>query len=49
VGPDGRPLLRLGRGQERRLKGGHPWAFSNEIAMKPEYRQLPPGAPVRLV
>jgi len=48
VAPDGRPLLRLGRGQERRLKGGHPWAFSNEITMKPEYRQLPPGAPVRL-
>ena len=42
------PLLRLNKGQERRLKAGHPWAFSNEIAMKPEYRQLPPGAPVRL-
>jgi 23S rRNA (cytosine1962-C5)-methyltransferase len=52
--PDGdtaaaaRPLLRLGKGQERRLKSGYPWAFSNEIAMRPEYRQLPPGAPVRL-
>ena len=42
----GHPLLRLNKGQERRLKAGHPWAFSNEIAMKPEYRQ--PGAPVRL-
>jgi 23S rRNA (cytosine1962-C5)-methyltransferase len=30
------------------LKAGHPWAFSNEIAMKPEYRRLPPGLPVRL-
>jgi 23S rRNA (cytosine1962-C5)-methyltransferase len=46
--PPERPLLRLNKGLERRLKSGHPWAFSNEIAMKPEYRQLPPGAPVRL-
>lgn len=46
--PDQRPLLRLNKGQERRLKSGHPWAFSNEIGMKPEYRSLPPGLPVRL-
>jgi 23S rRNA (cytosine1962-C5)-methyltransferase len=46
--PEPRPLLRLNKGQERRLKSGHPWAFSNEVAMKPEYRALPPGAPVRL-
>jgi 23S rRNA (cytosine1962-C5)-methyltransferase len=43
-----RPLLRLAPGQGRRLKAGHPWAFSNEIAMLPEYRQMPPGLPVRL-
>jgi 23S rRNA (cytosine1962-C5)-methyltransferase len=48
MAPIERPLLRLNKGQERRLKAGHPWAFSNEIAMKPEYRQLLPGAPVRL-
>ena len=42
------PLLRLNKGQERRLKSGHPWAFSNEIAMRPEYRLMPPGVPVRL-
>jgi len=48
VTAEARPLLRLNKGQERRLKSGHPWAFSNEIAMKPEYRQLPPGLPVRL-
>jgi len=46
--PGARPTLRLAPGQGRRLKAGHPWAFSNEIAMKPEYRALPPGAPVRL-
>lgn len=41
-------LLRLNKGADRRLRAGHPWAFSNEIAMKPEYRQWPAGAPVRL-
>jgi len=43
-----RPLIRLKPGQDRRLKSGHPWAFSNEIATKPEYRTLPPGGVVRL-
>jgi 23S rRNA (cytosine1962-C5)-methyltransferase len=43
-----RPLLRLSPGQGRRLKAGHPWAFSNEIAMHPDYRQMEPGLPVRL-
>ncbi len=43
-----RPLIRLTAGHGRRLKSGHPWAFSNEIEMRPEYRSLPPGAPVRL-
>ena len=26
-----RPLLRLRRGEERRLRAGHLWIFSNEI------------------
>jgi 23S rRNA (cytosine1962-C5)-methyltransferase len=43
-----RPLLRLNRGAGRRLRAGAPWVFSNEIEMRPEYRQLPPGGPVRL-
>jgi len=42
------PLIRLNPGQERRLKSGYPWAFSNEIRMAPEFRQMPAGAPVRL-
>ncbi len=42
------PLLRLSPKQDRRLKGGHPWAFSNEIAMRPEHRSWPAGAPVRI-
>ena len=43
-----RPLIRLNPGQERRLKAGHPWAFSNEIQMSPDMRAYPKGAPVRL-
>jgi 23S rRNA (cytosine1962-C5)-methyltransferase len=44
----GRPLLRLNAGQGRRLRAGSPWIFSNEIAMQPEYRRMPPGELVRL-
>ncbi len=43
-----RPTLRLNPGQGRRLRAGAPWVFSNEIAMRPEYRQIPAGAVVRL-
>ncbi|MBX5454652.1 MAG: class I SAM-dependent rRNA methyltransferase [Acidobacteriia bacterium] len=43
-----RPLLRLKPGFARRLKGGHPWAYSNEIDIKPEHRAWPPGGFVRL-
>ena len=43
-----RPVLRLTPGRDRRVKGGHPWAYSNEVAMTPALRALPPGAPVRL-
>ena len=43
-----RPVLRLLPGRERRLKAGHPWAFSNEIDMKPAYRAIPAGDVVKL-
>ncbi|MGH7050218.1 MAG: class I SAM-dependent rRNA methyltransferase [Acetobacteraceae bacterium] len=43
-----RPLIRLRPGTAHRLKAGHPWAFSNEIAMRPEWRELPAGGLVRL-
>lgn len=43
-----RPLLRLLPGADRRVKAGHPWAFSNEIAMSASARAYPPGGVVRL-
>ena len=43
-----RPLLRLLPRLDRRVKAGHPWAFSNEIAMTPAAKALPPGSLVRL-
>jgi 23S rRNA (cytosine1962-C5)-methyltransferase len=43
-----RPTLRLGPGQGRRLRSGAPWVFSNEIAMRPDYRRMIPGSLVRL-
>jgi 23S rRNA (cytosine1962-C5)-methyltransferase len=42
------PLIRLNPGAGKRLRAGAPWVFSNEIAMKPEHRQFPPGGLVRL-
>jgi 23S rRNA (cytosine1962-C5)-methyltransferase len=43
-----RPLIRLNPGADRRVKAGHPWAFSNEIAMTAAARAVPPGSVVRL-
>ena len=43
-----RPTIRLAAGQGRRLRDGAPWVFSNEIAMKPEYRRMEPGGLVAL-
>jgi 23S rRNA (cytosine1962-C5)-methyltransferase len=45
---DERLLLRLNPGHGRRLRSGAPWAFSNEIAMRREYRHIAPGTLVRL-
>ncbi|TDH64618.1 class I SAM-dependent rRNA methyltransferase [Dankookia rubra] len=42
------PLLRLLPRHDQRVKAGHPWAFSNEIAMTAAAKALPPGTPVRL-
>lgn len=42
------PLLRLQPKQDRRLKSGYPWAFSNELATTPAHRAWPPGGAVRI-
>ena len=43
-----RPVIRLAPGRHKRVRAGHPWAYSNEIAMTPEAKALPPGSIVRL-
>ena len=41
--------LYLKRGEERRLRTGHPWVYNNEIDVgRAPLRGLPPGAPVEL-
>jgi len=42
------PNLRLQPGRDRRVKSGHPWAFSNEIVMDAAARAIPPGSAVQL-
>jgi 23S rRNA (cytosine1962-C5)-methyltransferase len=41
-------MLSLLPGHGRRLRAGAPWVFSNEIAWRPEFRQLQPGTAVRV-
>jgi 23S rRNA (cytosine1962-C5)-methyltransferase len=43
------PELRLLPGHQKRVRQGHPWVFSNEIAMDAMAKALPPGSVVRLV
>ena len=38
------PSVLLRAGEDRRVRAGHPWAFSNEILMDPETKALPPGS-----
>ena len=37
------PSVLLRAGEDRRVRAGHPWAFSNEILMDAETKALPPG------
>jgi 23S rRNA (cytosine1962-C5)-methyltransferase len=41
--------VHLQPGQDRRLRAGHPWAYSNELRMDAAAKALPPGQPVCLV
>jgi 23S rRNA (cytosine1962-C5)-methyltransferase len=42
------PSVLLRSGEDRRVRAGHPWAFSNEILMDAETKALPPGTLVTL-
>ena len=43
-----RPILRLLPGRHKRLSHGHPWAYSNEVALDAAAKALEPGTLVRL-
>jgi 23S rRNA (cytosine1962-C5)-methyltransferase len=43
------PAVHLLPGQDRRLRAGHPWVFSNELRMDAAAKALPPGEPVCLI
>jgi 23S rRNA (cytosine1962-C5)-methyltransferase len=42
------PVLQLLPERHKRLRGGHPWAYSNELVMTPAAKALEPGSLVRL-
>ena len=43
------PEIRLQPDRHKRVRGGHPWVFSNEVRMDEAAKALPPGGLVRLV
>ena len=43
------PKVQLLPDQDRRLRAGHPWAYSNELRMDAAAKALRPGAPVCLL
>jgi 23S rRNA (cytosine1962-C5)-methyltransferase len=38
------PTVILRAGEDRRVRGGHPWAFSNEILMDADAKAIPVGS-----
>jgi 23S rRNA (cytosine1962-C5)-methyltransferase len=42
------PIIKLLPGRQKRLKTGHPWIYSNEMAKSAEARELPPGSVVSI-
>ena len=44
-----RPTIRLLAGHAKRLRGGHPWVFSNEIAMDAAAKAIEPGTLARVI
>ena len=43
------PTIKILQGEDRRLRGGSPWLFSNELRMDEAARAVPPGSLVRLM
>ena len=43
------PKMQLLTGQDRRIRAGHPWVYSNELRLDAAGKALPPGSPVCLV
>lgn len=43
------PVLRVKPREDRRVRSGHPWVYSNEIALDAEAKAVAPGSLVRLV
>ncbi len=43
------PVLRLKAREDRRVREGHPWVYSNEIELDVRAKALPPGGLVRLL
>ena len=44
-----RSVVRLQPGHDKRVALGHPWVYSNEVAMDAAAKALPPGSLVSLV
>lgn len=42
------PTLHLQAGHDRRVAGGHPWAYSNELVLDAAAKTVPPGSLVQL-
>ena len=42
------PALRVKPREERRVRGGHPWIYSNELELDHAAKMLPPGSLVRV-
>ncbi len=47
--PAGRPRVVLLPGRHKRVKSGHPWAYSNEIVLDPATKSLAPGSTVAVL
>jgi 23S rRNA (cytosine1962-C5)-methyltransferase len=42
-------LIKLKKGQDRKINAGHPWVYSNEIESSPDLSSIPSGGLVKVV